>query len=85
MVVLPEGTDRRRLIAGLIERGVETNLGAQGLHMLGYYRRRYGYAPMDFPCAAELFVRGLALPLHPGLSHEEVAHVARSLAEELGA
>jgi dTDP-4-amino-4,6-dideoxygalactose transaminase len=68
MVVLPDGVSQGKIIAELRKRGIETNLGAQGIHMLEYFRNRYGYEKEHYPVAAELFERGLALPLHPMLS-----------------
>lgn len=85
MVVLPEGIPRNRVIARLRERGIETTIGAYGIHMLSYYRQRYGYRPADFPVAARLHERGLALPLHAALSEDEVDIVAGALAEVLRA
>jgi len=79
MVVLPKGTERRQLISVLRNQKIETNLGAQALHMLSYYHKRYGFVPADYPVAAELFERGLALPLHPGLTEEDVGMVASAL------
>jgi dTDP-4-amino-4,6-dideoxygalactose transaminase len=83
MVVVPEGTDRDGLIATLRERGVETNLGAQAIHCLAHYRERYGWDRDAFPVAAELYERGLALPLFAGLRPDEVDRVAELLAEVL--
>lgn len=83
LVVLPEGTDRGAVIRALAAAGIEANLGAQALHRLAYYRERYGYRREDYPVAAELFERGLALPLHASVSEADASHVARSLREAL--
>lgn len=81
MVVLPKGINRQEVIKRLHYKGIETNLGAQAIHMLSYYRDRYGYVREECPIAAELFERGLALPLHSGLHEEEVLKVVKALKE----
>ena len=40
-----------------------------------YYRDKYGYARADFPVAYSNFERLLSLPLHPGLTDQDVSDV----------
>ena len=83
MVVLPTGENRNRVIAELRQRGIESNLGAQGLHMIKYYRKRYAYKKEDYPVATELYERGLALPLYPNLTANQIVKIADALKEIL--
>ena len=83
MVVLPDGRSQKRIIAELRKRGIETNLGAQGIHMLEYFRNNYGYETEHYPVAAELFKKGLALPLHPRLTTSHIKEVSDALKEVL--
>ncbi len=79
MVVLPERVDRRAIIEQLKALGIESNLGAYGVHMLDYYSRKYGYVASDYPGAAALYARGLALPLHAGMLDADVRKVCEAL------
>jgi dTDP-4-amino-4,6-dideoxygalactose transaminase len=81
MVVLPERVNRDHLITELKQRGIETNLGAQALHALQFFREKY---PNDAErlrnsCAATLYTRGLALPIHQALGESDVSTVVRAL------
>ena len=81
MVVLPDGVKQAEIIAKLRQQGIETNIGAQGIHMLSYFRNRYGYKKNNYPVAAELFEQGLALPLHPLLTENQIVMISNSLKE----
>lgn len=83
MVVLSRSVSREQVIEAMRRRGVETGIGAYGLHLLAYYRKKYGFRPDDFPAARELHEQGLAIPLHAGLTSEEVARVRAALRESL--
>ena len=39
------------------------------------YRKKYGYVATDFPVAFSNFERLLSLPLHPGLTDQDVSDV----------
>ena len=43
------------------------------IHTHPFYRDKYGFRPEDFPTAFDNFERMISLPLHPGLSDEDVA------------
>lgn len=83
VVVLPRHADRSSVIRHLRALGVESTIGAYGVHMLTYYRQRYGYQPDDFPVARTLHERSLALPLHPGLDELSLQRVVDALAQVL--
>jgi dTDP-4-amino-4,6-dideoxygalactose transaminase len=44
-----------------------------------------GYGPGDFPVAERLAKQILALPVHPGLSADDVRRVAAEIARAVGA
>ena len=49
------------------------------VHMQPYYRNKYGYRPEDCPVAADAFSRMLSLPLHPGLTDQDVDDVCTAV------
>jgi perosamine synthetase len=76
--------DRQKLIRDLKSAGIETNLGAQAIHCLTYYREKYGFRESDFPLAARAYRHGLALPMGSHVRPEDVLYIAGRLAEFAG-
>ena len=66
--------DRDRVLAGLRAQGIEAQIGTYALHQLGAYA---GLG--DFPAAARVFERALALPFHTRLSDTDLDRVAAAL------
>jgi perosamine synthetase len=76
---------RNALMARLEDRGVATRQGTQAVHVLGYYRQRYGLQAADFPNAYMADRLSLALPLYAQMTDEEQAFVCQSLREAFDA
>ncbi|HXE84894.1 MAG TPA: DegT/DnrJ/EryC1/StrS family aminotransferase [Gemmatimonadales bacterium] len=66
---------RDQFIDELTRRNIGTSVHFIPLHVHPYYRDKYGYAPTDFPVAFSNFERLLSLPLHPGLTDQDVSDV----------
>jgi dTDP-4-amino-4,6-dideoxygalactose transaminase len=60
-------------------RGIATRPGTHAVHMLGYYRDRFGIVEGDFPGARDADRFSLAIPLHNRMSDEDYAYVADAL------
>lgn len=73
------GIDRNAFIAELKARNIGTSVHYLPVHMHPFYRDKYGYRPDDCPVAADAFARMLTLPLHPGLSDEDVVDVVEAV------
>jgi len=67
--------DRNTFIEELKARNIGTSVHYLPVHMHPFYRDKYGYKPEDCPVAADAFNRMITLPLHPGLSDEDVQDV----------
>jgi len=67
--------DRARFIEELRARNIGTSVHFIPIHLHPYYRDRYGFQPQDFPVAYREYLRLISLPLHPGLSDEDVQDV----------
>lgn len=74
---------RNRVMEYLYERGISTRPGYHAIHMLHYYRERFGYKPKDCPVAEQLCQQSIALPLHTLLSESDVDYVLENLVEAL--
>jgi dTDP-4-amino-4,6-dideoxygalactose transaminase len=70
---------RNNLMEKLLEAGVSTRPGTQAVHMLGYYRERYGFRPDDFPVARDAELHSLAIPLHNRMDESDYAAVVDAL------
>jgi dTDP-4-amino-4,6-dideoxygalactose transaminase len=83
MVVLGDAFKRNDVIRHLAAQGIQSNLGAQAINAVAYYKNKYGWSPATHPVAARLYRHGLALPLHGGVSIKDVAFVCRALTQAL--
>lgn len=70
---------RDRFIDELTTRNIGTSVHFIPIHLHPFYRKKYGYAPQDFPVAVSNFARLLSLPLHPGLSDQDVSDVIEAV------
>jgi len=82
VVKLSKG-ENLEVIRELAERGVEATVGTYALHLLSFYSKKYGYNPSDYPVAAQLHHKSLALPFYNGMTIEEIDTVVRCLREVL--
>lgn len=73
------GTTRDAIMERLADQGVSTRPGTHAVHMLQYYRERYGFDPNDFPRAAECAQRSMAIPLHNRMTDDDFEHVVSAL------
>ncbi len=83
MVVLDVAICRKQLIADLLARGIQTNLGAQALNCLTHFGQKYGLNEVSCPVASRLFGSGLVLPLYGALGIQTVKDIGATLREML--
>jgi dTDP-4-amino-4,6-dideoxygalactose transaminase len=74
---------RDEVIEQLDALGVGTSVHFIPIHLHPYYRDKYGWRPEDFPVALDAFRRLISLPLHSGMSDEDVEHVVASVRDVL--
>lgn len=70
---------RNEIMDRLQQRGVATRPGTHAVHMLGYYRERFGLKPDDFPGARDCDANTMAIPLHNRMCPEDYAYVVEAL------
>ena len=77
----PEGAPmpRNELMERLQDAGISTRPGTHAVHMLGYYRDRFGLSPDDFPGARDCDRFSMAIPLHNRMSPDDYEHVVATL------
>ena len=73
---IEEGGDlRNRLLEKLEETGIATRQGTHAVHMLGYYRNRFGLQPEDFRSAYACDRLSITLPLYIGMTDDDQEYV----------
>jgi len=72
---------RNQIMSDLQARGIATRPGTHAVHMLGYYRARFGFAPDDYPASRDCDSDTMAIPLHNRMTEEDYAYVVRALHE----
>ena len=84
VVQLPEGTDRDAVIAELADSGVAAKPYLPCIHLLPFYRDRFGFRGGEFPVAERFAGRALGLPFFTAMTEGQVERVVGSLAAALG-
>ncbi len=73
--------ERNAFIEELKARQIGTSVHYLPVHMQPFYRDKYHYRPEDCPVAFDAFSRMLSLPLHPGLTDQDVDDVCSAIEE----
>jgi perosamine synthetase len=84
VVQLPPGVDRDAAVGAMRERGVDTKPYLPAIHLMSFYRERFGHEPGEFPVCEDVAARSLALPFYPELSDGEVEQVVEALVAVTG-
>src|SRR5205085_5891464 len=84
VVQLPHRAGRDDTIRALRERGVQSKPYLPAIHLMSFYRERFGHRPGEFPVCEDVAARSVALPFFPGLTEAQVARVAEALGRVLG-
>jgi perosamine synthetase len=70
---------RNDIMERLQAAGIATRPGTHAVHMLGYYKDRFGLKPADYPGAQDCDSHTMAIPLHNRMTEEDYAYVVQSL------
>jgi perosamine synthetase len=84
VVQLPRGVDRDAVVHGLAARGIQSKPYLPAIHLLSFYRERFGHRPGEFPVCEDVAERSLALPFFPGMQEGLVGRVTEGLRASLG-
>src|SRR3712207_721789 len=79
VVQLPHGHDRDDVIRALGARGVQSKPYLPAIHLMSFYRERFGHRPGEFPVCEDVAARSVALPFFPAMTEGEVDEVAGAL------
>ena len=70
---------RDEVVAGLQQRGIPTVVNYRAIHLLTYFRERFGFRVGTFPVAERIGDMTLSLPFYPGIPNDHVTVVAEAL------
>jgi perosamine synthetase len=79
VVQLPRGVDRDGVIRALAQRGVQSKPYLPAIHLMSFYRERFGHRAGEFPVCEDVAARSLALPFYAQMGEGEVEAVAQAL------
>ena len=79
VVQLPHGVDRADVIRQLAEVGIASKPYLPAIHLMSFYRERFGHREGEFPVCEDVAARSLALPFFPQLTEGQIARVADGL------
>lgn len=74
---------RDSMLVSLQEKGIGVAVNYRPIHLLKYYRERFGFKQGDFPVAEKIGAETLSLPLYPLLRDDEVNYVIKTVTELL--
>ena len=79
VVQVPRGVDRDATVRELGAAGVQSKPYLPAIHLMSFYRERFGHRVGEFPVCEDVAARSLALPFFPEMSEGQVARVAEVL------
>jgi perosamine synthetase len=74
-----EGPARDDVIVALRERGIASKPYLPAIHLMSFYRERFGHREGEFPVCEDVAARSIALPFFPEMTEAQVAEVAEGL------
>ena len=83
VVALPRGVDRHETIRALAARGIQSKPYLPAIHLMSFYRERFGHRAGEYPVCEDVAARSLALPFFPDMDEGQVARVAEALRSAL--
>jgi len=84
VVQLPHGVDRDATIRALAAENIQSKPYLPAIHLMSFYRERFGHREGEFPVCEDIAARSVALPFFPEMSEGQVARVEEVLREAIG-
>jgi dTDP-4-amino-4,6-dideoxygalactose transaminase len=79
VVQLPAEVDRDAAIEELRGRGIDSKPYLPAIHLMSFYRERFGHREGEFPVCEEVARRSLALPFFPELTEGQLERVVEAV------
>jgi perosamine synthetase len=78
-VQLPHGVDRDATIRALAAEQIQSKPYLPAIHLMSFYRERFGHKEGEFPVCEDIAARSMALPFFPEMTEGQVARVCEAL------
>ena len=65
----------------MIKNDINVSLHYIPIHLLSYYKKKYGYKVNEFPNALKVYQQILSLPIYAALSDDEVYYICKKIKE----
>ena len=79
VVQLPRAVERDEVVRALGVQGVPSKPYFPAVHLMTFYRERFGHRVGEFPVCEDIAARSIALPFFPQMTEGQVAQVADEL------
>jgi perosamine synthetase len=79
VVQLPPGIDRDETVRALAAVGVPSKPYFPAVHLMSFYRERFGHREGEFPVCEDVAARSIALPFFPQMIESQVERVTEAL------
>ena len=77
--------ERNAVVRALAERGIPSKPYFPAVHLMTFYRERFGHRSGEFPVCEDVAARSIALPFFPQMTEGQVEQVSAALAGVLSA
>jgi dTDP-4-amino-4,6-dideoxygalactose transaminase len=77
--ILVPAVRRDAIMHGLQSMGIGVAVNFRPIHLMSYYKKKYGYRVGMFPNAEEIGTRTITIPLYPKLQSKEVQQIIRAI------
>ena len=84
VVQVPREHDRDTVIGALRDQGVQCKPYLPAIHLMSFYRERFGHREGEFPVCEDIAARSVALPFFPEMTEGQVERVRDALTVALG-
>jgi perosamine synthetase len=79
VVQLPRRVDRDGTVRALEQLGIASKPYFPAVHLMTFYRERFGHSEGEFPVCEDVAARSIALPFFPQMTDGQVERVAEAL------
>ena len=76
---LPRRCDRDAVVRALAAQGIQSKPYLPAIHLMSFYRERFGHREGEFPVCEDVAARSLALPFFPEITEAQIERVAERL------
>ncbi len=79
VVQLPDRCDRDEVVRAMAAQGIQSKPYLPAIHLMSFYRERFGHREGEFPVCEQVARRSLALPFFPQITEAQIERVCERL------